>query len=140
MINLRLERLFFKEKYTVGRLYVDGKFFCDTFEDTNRDTDKDGTVEEKIPGETAIPYGRYRVIIKRSPKFRRDLPRILNVNDFTDILIHSGNSVGDTSGCILVGENKIKGYLVRSRYWEAKLTEKLKGYVQEGHELYINII
>lgn len=136
--------MLFQEKYTVGRLYFDGIYFCDTLEDIVRDLDHDGDMdgegEEKIPGETAIPYGRYRVIIKRSPRFKRDLPRILNVNDFTDILIHAGSTNEDTSGCVLVGENKIKGCVVRSRLWEARLVEKLKGYVQEGHDLFINIV
>jgi hypothetical protein len=142
MINLRLERMFFKTYYTVGRLYVDGTYFCDTLEDRVRDLDRDGDLDEegegKIYGQTAIPYGRYRMIIKRSPKFRRDLPRILDVNNFTDILIHAGNISDDTNGCVLVGENKIKGCLVKSRYWESRLMEKLKSYGDQ--ELFINIV
>jgi hypothetical protein len=144
MINMLLERFYIGPKYTVGRLAVDGMYMCDTLEDVVRDLNSDGDLqdsdEEKIPGETAIPFGRYRVIIKWSPKFKRDLPRILNVNDFTDILIHAGNTPADTRGCILVGENKIKGCLVKSKYWETRLVERLKGFCVYGHDIYINIV
>lgn len=144
MINLKLERKYFCEDYTIGKLYVVDDYFCDTLEDKVRDYNKDGDVtdsdEGKIPGYTAIPYGRYRMIIRRSPKFKRELPRILNVLNFEDILIHAGNGAEDTHGCILVGENKIKAHLVKSRWWEVKLVELLKTYVIYGHELYINIV
>ena len=144
MINLFLHRLYFKEEYTVGKLYIGEQFWCDTIEDRNRDENHDGDLddpgEEKVWERTAIPFGRYRVILLKSPHFGRELPRILNVNNFTDILIHAGNSAKDSSGCILVGENKIKGCLCRSRYWEAKLVEALKTYTIYGHEIFINII
>jgi hypothetical protein len=144
IVNLFVERRFFAENYTIGKLMVGEEYFCDTLEDKVRDYNEDGDLDEpeegKVSGETAIPYGRYRMILKRSPKFKRDLPCILNVNDFTNILIHAGNGDNDTSGCILVGENKIKGHLMRSRYWETKLVELLKTYLIYGKELYINIV
>lgn len=143
MINLLIERLYLKEDYTIGRLTVDGVPFCDTLEDPVRDFNKDGDLndsgEEKIYGFTAIPFGRYRVIIKRSPKFKRDLPRILDVNNFTDILIHAGNTSKDSAGCVLVGENKIKGKLVNSRLWETKLVERLKHFLNYEHDIWINV-
>jgi len=123
---------------------VDGMYMCDTLEDVVRDLNQDGDLddsgEEKVYGETAIPFGRYRVLVMRSPKFKRDLPRVLNVNNFTDILIHAGNYAKDTRGCILVGENKIKGTLVNSRYWETILVERLKRFLLYGHDIYINIV
>jgi hypothetical protein len=144
MINLLLERFYLGTKYTVGRLAVDGMYLCDTLEDVVRDLNKDGDLDEsgegKIPHFTAIPFGRYRVIVTRSPKFKRELPEILKVHDFTSIRIHAGNDIDDTDGCILVGENKIKGHLVRSRYWETQLVERLKYFLMYGHELYINIV
>ena len=144
MINLLLERFYIGTQYTIGRLKVDGMYFCDTLEDVVRDLNKDGDLndedEDKIPKYTAIPFGRYRVIITKSPKFKRDLPEILNVNNFTSIRIHAGNDIDDTEGCILVGENKIKGHLVRSRYWETQLIERLKHYLIYEHELWINIV
>ena len=143
MINLLLERFYLGIKYTVGRLTVDGMYLCDTLEDVVRDLNKDGDLldpgEGKIPKYTAIPFGRYRVLVTRSLKFKRDLPEILKVHDFTSIRIHAGNGIDDTSGCVLVGENKIKGHLVRSRYWETILVERLKNFLLYGHKLYINI-
>jgi hypothetical protein len=144
MVNLLLERFYIGPKYTVGRLAVDGMYFCDTLEDVVRDLNQDGDLDDpgegKIPGYTAIPFGRYRVILKRSPKFKRELPRILDVHNFTDILIHAGNSAEDTEGCVLVGENKIKGRLVNSRYWEIQLIERLKRFILYDHDIFINIV
>jgi len=144
MVNLLLDRFYMGPKYTVGKLYVDGMYMCDTLEDVVRDLNHDGDLndpgEGKIPKQTAIPFGRYRVIVTRSPKFKRELPEILNVNHFTSIRIHAGNKPEDTDGCILVGENKIKGALVRSRYWESHLMERLKYFLLYDHLIYINIV
>lgn len=120
MIKLLVKREFFAETYTIGKLYVDGVYFCDTLENPVR---PEGV---KIPNETAIPYGTYDVIVNFSPKFKRILPRLLNVPMFDGILIHRGNSVKDTSGCILVGENKVKGMVLNSTPYEEKLVELLK--------------
>lgn len=120
MIKLLVKREFFAETYTIGKLYVDGVYFCDTLENPVR---PEGV---KIPNETAIPYGTYEVIVNFSPKFKRILPRLLNVPMFGGILIHRGNSVKDTSGCILVGENKVKGMVLNSTPYEEKLVELLK--------------
>lgn len=120
MIKLLVKREFFAETYTIGKLYVDGVYFCDTLENPVR---PEGV---KIPNETAIPYDTYKVIVNFSPKFKRLLPRLLNVPMFDGILIHRGNSVKDTSGCILVGENKVKGMVLNSTPYEEKLVELLK--------------
>ena len=120
MIKLLVKREFFAETYTIGKLYVDGVYFCDTLENPVR---PEGV---KIPNVTAITYGTYEVIVNFSPKFKRILPRLLNVPMFDGILIHRGNSVKDTSGCILVGENKVKGMVLNSTPYEEKLVELLK--------------
>ena len=86
-MKLKLERLYLKPDYTIGKLYIDGKYFCDTLEDQVRDLAK----ERKIPGRTAIPAGVYEVIVNISPRFRRKLPRLLDVPGFDGILIHRGN-------------------------------------------------
>lgn len=96
--ELLLQRRYFNEKYTIGRLSVDDEPFCDTLEDKVRDYNMDGDLldegEGKIYGQTAIPYGRYRIVVSYSPKFKRDLPLLLAVPHFTGIRIHAGNYAG----------------------------------------------
>lgn len=118
MKQLILDRIFKGPDYTIGKLYIDGEYFCDTLEDTVRD--------KKIPNKTAIPAGTYKVIVNTSPRFKRLLPRLLDVPGFEGILIHRGNTPEDTSGCILVGENKVKGKVINSTPYEIKLVELLK--------------
>lgn len=102
-----VERRFRGQDYTIGRLYIDGAYFCDTLEDTVR--------EKKIAGITAIPAGEYKVKKTYSPRFKKTLPEILNVPDFTGVRIHTGNTAKDTDGCILLGLNKVKGQVINSR-------------------------
>lgn len=128
-MKLLLKRIAMRETYTIGKLYVDGKYFCDTIEDKVRDLNKNGVFdgnEKKVYGETAIPYGSYQVIVNHSPKFKRELPRLLNVPSFDGILIHRGNTASDSAGCIIVGENKVVGKVINSTQYELKLTEMLK--------------
>lgn len=129
-MELILKRIALRSEYTIGKLYVDGEYVCDTIEDTVRDLDKDGKFangEVKIPGKTAIPYGRYEVTMKvRSPKYSNFskyswakkydgyLPRLLNVPHFDGVLIHVGNSALDSESCVLVGENKVVGKVINS--------------------------
>lgn len=127
MIKLKLERFFFGETYTVGRLFIDGKYFCDTLEDRYRDLDS----EKKIDGETAIPEGIYEVRVTWSPRFKRNLPLLFGVPHFEGIRIHRGNFAKDTHGCILVGENKIKGGVINSTQYELLLTKILSGKKSE---------
>lgn len=142
--ELLLQRRYFNPNYTIGRLSVDDENFCDVLEDRVRDYNKDGDLldegEEKVYGQTAIPYGRYRIVVDYSPKFKRDLPRLLSVPHFEGIRIHSGNHAGHTEGCILVGENKVKGGLVNSRVYERELTSWLKLWQKQGEELWITIV
>ena len=107
IMKLELKRKYFKDDYTIGHLFVDGVFFCDTLEDPYR--------KVKISTITGIPTGRYQIIINDSIRFKRRMPLLLNVPGFEGIRIHPGNSAVDTSGCILVGENKAVGRLINSR-------------------------
>ena len=135
-MKLKVERLWKKPGYTVGRLYVDGKFFCNTLEDTVRDLNR----ERKIPGKTAIPYGEYKVVFNWSPKFGRNLPRLLNVPAFEGILIHPGNTADDSSGCILVGKNTKVGRLTESRYTSDRLNVLVKDAQRKGESITIEIV
>lgn len=136
-MELTLKRRFLGPKYTIGSLYIDSEYFCDTLEDTVRDLGENG--KGKIPGQTAIPYGKYEVIVNKSPKFGRDLPRLINVPYFDGILIHRGNTPADSSGCILVGENKVKGQVINSTGYELKLTMACKDAIEKGEKITILI-
>lgn len=128
--------------YTIGKMYIDGDYFCDTLEDRVRDINKNGKFdngEVKVAGETAIPYGRYQVVVNMSPRFKRELPRLLNVSNFDGILIHRGNTDKDSAGCILVGENKVKGKVINSTPYEQKLVSILKEIQNKGEEIWITI-
>lgn len=135
-MKLRVERLWKKDTYTIGRLYVDDKYFCNTLEDTVRDLSK----EKKIPGKTAIPYGEYKVVFNWSPKFGRNLPRLLNVPAFEGILIHPGNTANDSAGCILVGKNTEVGRLTESRYTSDKLNVLIEDTQRKGESITIEIV
>lgn len=97
IINLEVRRVKKESDYTIGQLFVNGEYFCDTLEDEIR--------QVKVMHETAIPAGTYKVTLERSPRFKRILPLLHNVPGFTGILIHSGNTDKHTSGCILVGKS-----------------------------------
>ncbi len=96
-MKLRLVREQFRPDSTIGRMFVDDAFECFTLED--------GVRTKKIHGATAIPAGAYRVTVEDSPRFKRKLPRLHDVPDFSGVLIHPGNTAADTEGCILVGRN-----------------------------------
>ncbi|WP_394992990.1 DUF5675 family protein [Emticicia sp.] len=105
-------------EYTIGKLYIDDIFECFTLEDIIRDM--------KIKGETAIPYGKYKVIINQSIRFKRALPLLLNVPNFEGIRIHTGNKTADTEGCILVGTMRTKdGMVLNSKIAFDKLFPKM---------------
>lgn len=142
-MRLRLERKYFKEDYTIGNLYVDGEFFSNTLEDKNRDLNKNGKFdngEAKVYGQTCIPFGTYRIIVNMSPKFGRELPRLLDVPHFEGILIHRGNTPENTLGCILVGENKVKGKVINSTPYEERLVRMMKEALSRGEDITIEIV
>lgn len=108
-MKLTLKRNFKGPDYTIGKLYIDGHYFCDTLEDTVRPTG------QKIAGKTAIPAGDYKVIKSYSPRFKKILPEILDVPGFSGVRIHAGNTAKDTDGCVLLGLNKTKGAVLDSQ-------------------------
>lgn len=152
-MKLTLKRIALRDTYTIGRLYVDNHYFSDTIEDVVRDLNKDGDLnddgEGKVYAKTAIPYGRYEITMKvKSPKFSQRsaynwcsgyLPRLLNVPHFEGILIHAGNSADSSAGCLIVGENKIKGQVVNSMATLKKLVPMLKRASDNGEKIWISI-
>jgi len=117
-MNLKLIRSYKSENYTIGKLYIDDVYFCDTLEDKVRVLK---SKEDKVYGKTAIPEGNYDVKLYNSPRFKRFLPLLIDVPFFTGVLIHSGNTPEDTEGCILLGENKVKGKVINSKKYENQL-------------------
>lgn len=124
-MNIILNRIAKKAKYTIGKLYINDQYFCDTLEDTDRGLTQSMTEQQigskKVYGETAIPTGTYRIIISYSNKFKKQMPLLLNVPGFAGIRIHSGNTEKDSLGCILVGKNKDVGKVLESRDTYSKL-------------------
>lgn len=145
-MNLELKRIFKGKDYTIGHLYINGEYFCDTLEDPVRQLD---SIKDKIYSKTAIPTGKYKVSMSIvSPKYsiRKSynwcggrLPRLLDVPFFEGILIHSGNTPDHTAGCILVGENKVKGQVINSMNTLKNLWVKLNVADEVGEEIWIDI-
>lgn len=106
MEKLTLKRVDCTDEYTFGELWYNDRFLCHTLEDPIRD--------RKVKHKTAIPYGTYKIVITMSQRFKQLMPRLLNVPNFTGILIHKGNTVENTSGCILVGESRYGNKLLYS--------------------------
>jgi hypothetical protein len=145
-MELTLIRKYFKEKYTLGKLSVDQNPICDTMEDVvrnlhdiNHDGDFDDESEGKVYGKTAIPCGRYKVIVTDSFKLKRRLPILLNVPGFTGIRIHGGKNETWTEGCILVGENKIPGGLINYGYFETTIRNMIDEAIKAGEKCFITI-
>lgn len=146
-MKLLLRRIFKGPQYTIGKLYVNGVYECDTLEDTDRGLSKDMALDEiksiKQKGITAIPSGKYAITLDiQSPKFKNYkqyafcngyLPRLTGVPGFDGILIHIGNKPEDTDGCLLVGKNKVKGQVVESTDTFKKLYSMLKT-ANDNHE------
>lgn len=164
-MELILRRIAKKKGYTIGRLYIkseetkdkpitphsEGKaqsslskergggealYFCDTLEPQWRDYNNGAY---KIKGKSAIPEGRYAVVISWSPKMKKWLPILLNVPKFSGIRIHAGNTAKDTEGCILVGENREVGKVLDSRMWLSRLKQKIVEAKERGEGVWIRV-
>lgn len=142
-MEIVVKRKYPRPTYTIGKLYINGRFICDTCEDRDRGLTADDPMDvikaKKVYAETAIPKGRYKVILNFSPKFKRELPRLLDVPGFSGVLIHRGNSAEDSAGCILVGENKVKGKVINSTNWENQLVTMVRDALSLGESCYITI-
>ena len=149
-MELRVRRIALKDNYTIGKLYINGEYFCDCCEDKVRDLSK----EVKVPNHTAIPYGTYEITMDvRSTKFSDFekypwakeydgyLPRLTNVPLFVGVLLHVGNSDVDSSGCLLVGENKVVGKVINStKTFHRLMHEYLIPAKNRGEKIYITIV
>lgn len=144
-MELKVKRLWKKPTYTIGNLYVDGIFLCNTLEDKDRGLTQDMPTTEiykkKVYGYTCIPAGRYRINMNRiSPKFHKRnwavkyggrVPEIENVPCWTGVLFHPLNTPNESLGCVGVGENKVKGKIINSQKWFFTLMDE---YLEPARE------
>lgn len=153
-MKLLLKRIYTCKEYTIGHLYVDGQYVCDTIEDTDRGLDSNMQLSKlqqlKVKHETAIPYGTYTILMNIiSPKYSKKqyymdvckgrVPRLDNVPVYDGVLIHCGNTAADSSGCILVGYNKVKGRVINSKVAFEKLYAILKAAHNRNETISITI-
>ena len=153
-MELLLDRKYKKATYTIGKLYVNGNLVCDTIEDRDRGLLQTMTLSEikkkKVYGTTAIPRGRYQVVMNQisykfadrywAKPYQGKLPRLLNVPGFDGVLIHVGNSEYDSLGCVLVGDNKVKGKVVNSvNTFRMLMDSYLVPAAKKGEEIWITI-
>lgn len=134
-MELTLNRIFLGSSATIGELYVDGEHIADTLEDRVR---PEG---EKVYGKTAIPEGTYEMVLSYSPRFKKILPEILNVPNFTGIRIHCGNSSADSSGCVLVGtwDGEKEDWISDSKIAFNKLTSLLEEATNNKEKITITV-
>lgn len=152
-MELKLLRKYKTKNYCIGHLYVNGIYECDTLEDTDRGLTEDSPLSEiqskKVYGETAIPTGTYKIDMNTvSPKFKDrswakfcggKLPRLIDVPGYSGVLIHVGNKPADTLGCILVGDNKIKGQVINSTSTFQELYSLMLKAKVAGEEITVTI-
>ena len=153
-MKLTLKRIANKDSYTIGNLYVNGQFLCNTIEDKDRNLKDSDSLDEikkkKIPSLTAIPSGTYRITLNVvSPKFfQKDyykkfcggrLPRLLGVKGFDGILIHKGTTERDSAGCIIVGDNTVVGKVTNSQNRFEQLYKLLEEVNKKGEDIIITI-
>ena len=139
-MRIKLVRESFTNKATEGVLYIDDKFECYTLEDMDRDLENGGI---KVQDQTAIPKGEYEVIVDMSTRFKRLMPRLLNVPGFTGIRIHSGNKAADTEGCIIVGSvnvSKTDDWIGGSKDAYNKLFRKITDAINAGEAVTIQVM
>lgn len=130
-MELKLIRETYTDDSTIGKLYVNDVFHCFTLEDKVR--------AEKIKSITAIPAGRYKVVVDFSNRFKQLMPLLLNVPNYLGVRIHWGNYSKDSDGCILVGSTKAVNFIGNSRTTYAKLLSTIQKALKT-EQVFITII
>ena len=153
-MELLVDRKWKKQSYTISNLYINGEWFCNCLEDADRGLDNSMSEDMirtlKKPSITAIPRGTYEITLDVvSPKYSKvqfykdvcngKVPRLKNVKGFDGILIHAGNTDKDSSGCLLVGQNKVKGQVVNSKETFKQLYKLLQDGKSRGEKIVIKI-
>lgn len=142
-MNILLERDVRTEKSTTGKLYIDGVFECFVLEDKDRKLNNTMSADDirrrKIPGNTAIPAGKYKVSITYSQRFKKMLPLLNNVPGFEGIRIHPGNTDADTEGCLLPGVVRLVDFVGSSRVAFERLNNKIEQAIARKENVIISI-
>lgn len=154
-MKILVDRKWKKDTYTIGKLYLDGSPFCETLEDKDRGLKASMTIDQirvlKKAGITAIPTGTYKVRMDVvSPKYSSKdwfvkncngakMPRLENVPGYVGVLIHPGNTAEETEGCLLVGQNKVKGKVINSREIFLGLYNRMYAAYKKGEKIEITI-
>lgn len=132
-MEIRVDRFRYYDESTIGMMSIDGNFYCYTLEDVVRFSGP------KVAGSTAIPTGRYEVVVNMSPRFKRELPLLVSVPGFTGVRIHRGNTATDTHGCLLVGRSWRKDFIGESKVMELALVKKLKECIGKKGSIWLDI-
>lgn len=139
MMKLELKRRPSTNVATIGELYVDGQWECFTLEDVVREKPGVPVMNWKIKGQTAIPAGRYKVIINMSNRFKKLMPLLLNVPGFAGVRIHPGNTHENTEGCILVGRKTSLDTITESRLAYDQLMKQMQEAIDLGEDVFLEI-
>lgn len=158
-MKITIERRAKKATYTVGKVYVNGKYFCDSLEDKDRGVTQvmpfiktnqtstplgywvvgDGSTIEKVYGKTAIPKGTYNACGYYWAKFQCYVVMLNGVSGFTGILMHNGTTAENSEGCILLGKNNIVGRLDGDRIYMDALAARVMAAEKKGEEIKVEI-
>lgn len=141
-MEIKVKRRLKTDISTIGEFYVGGVQHSFTLEDKDRGLKSSMPLSEiqkiKVHGKTAIPSGKYEVVINYSNRFKKYMPLLLNVPGYGGVRIHPGNTAEDTEGCILLGSQQGKNWLGNSRMAYNSFMEKLKT-VEQSEKIYIII-
>lgn len=148
-MDIQLKRTEFTSDSTIGELTINGVFECFILEDTDRNlTDMMSVIEigkAKVYGQTAIPYGTYKIVVTKSERFSKMkgkpvyLPLLLNVKGYEGIRIHIGNKPADTHGCLLPARKKAKNFVSESTIAFNQLNDKINNAIKKGEIVIIKI-
>lgn len=141
-MELKLIREYMGDDFTEGKLYVDDAFECHIVEDKDRELEVHGC-SAKVKGKTCIPRGRYEIIIRWSPRFKKHLIALTGVECFEGILIHSGNNSEDTDGCLITGATNKRmddDWVGNSRVAYDALHKKVKAALSKQEKVWIEIV
>lgn len=139
-MTIRIDRKWKKAEYTISKVYINGSYLgCNALEDTDRGLLQSMQITElqrrKVKGKTAIPRGYYDIRVTYSPKYKRNMPLVVDVPAFSGVRLHSGNSAKDTEGCILFGKNDKVGWISDSRYWTDKIYRLIDAALKKGEKV-----